>query len=181
MIGTARPGLDLMTRSIALFVSTVSTMLFVHPCQMAPRTRFNMLLHCVIRISPLGPGGPSVEDADISESTDANAPGDAIVMSAGYRLDCWLVNCFELLCGIGEYDVSSICAHSALFDRDLLPLTLSDMGGSGCCGWLQFVTLGAGPVAPPINMRERTVMLGEVGWCMSGLHTLSRDHWKSCR
>ena len=128
-----------------------------------------------------------------------------------------LLNCFELLCGVGGYDMSSICAHPGLFDRSLLPPALSDMGtlvvagvrsdvcgaallwggdlvrassrlmmsydtgdgdgrcfpmamaarsrtgGSGCCGWLQFVTRGARPVAPPINIRERTVVLNRRG------------------
>ena len=31
------------------------------------------------------------------------------------------MNCFELLCGIGGYDVSSIRSHPGLFDRSLLP------------------------------------------------------------
>ena len=39
-----------------------------------------------------------------------------------------LVNCFELLCGIGGYDVSSIWDHPGLFDRRLLPPALTDMG-----------------------------------------------------
>ena len=39
-----------------------------------------------------------------------------------------LVNCFELLWGIGGYDVSSIWAHSGLFDRSLLPPALFDRG-----------------------------------------------------
>ena len=40
--------------------------------------------HCVVRISPPGPGGPGVKDGDVSESTDVNAPGGALVMSIGY-------------------------------------------------------------------------------------------------
>ena len=38
--------------------------------------------------------------------------------------------------------------------RDRFPVTTaarSLTGGSKCCGWLQFVTRGAGPVAPPIS------------------------------
>ena len=37
---------------------------------------------------------------------------------------------------------------------DRFPVTMATRsltGGSGCCGWLQFVTRGAGPVAPPIS------------------------------
>ena len=41
-----------------------------------------------------------------------------------------------------------------------LPLT----GGSRRCGWLQFVKQGAGPVAPPISVCARTVVLSHGGW-----------------
>ena len=37
-------------------------------------------------------------------------------------------------------------------DGDQLPVTTAARpltSGSGCCGWLQFVTQGVGPVAPP--------------------------------
>ena len=44
-----------------------------------------------------------------------------------YRLSD-LVNCFELLCGIGGYDVLSMCVPPGLFDRGLLQPALSDMG-----------------------------------------------------
>ena len=44
-----------------------------------------------------------------------------------YRLSD-LLNCFELLCGIGGYDVSPIWVHPGLFDRGLLPPALFDMG-----------------------------------------------------
>ena len=37
-------------------------------------------------------------------------------------------------------------------------------GGSGCSGWLQFMTQGTGPLAPPISMRALTVMLVHGGW-----------------
>ena len=36
-------------------------------------------------------------------------------------------------------------------------------GGSRCFHWLCFVRQGAGPVAPPINGRERTVLLNQRG------------------
>ena len=81
----------------------------------------------MVRISPPGPGGPSVEDGDVSESTDANAPGDAIVMSAGFRkittetldeLCMWRVNsrsgsrmCYEL-------------SHSVLCDEGVIAFIL---------------------------------------------------------
>ena len=84
------PGLDSMTRSTAWFVST---MLFVCPGRMArvaPVMRTaspgsNMPLHCGVRILPQGPGGPSVKDGDVSASTVANVPEDALAMSKGYR------------------------------------------------------------------------------------------------
>ena len=52
-------------------------------------------------------------------------------------------------------------------DGDRLPLTTADRllaGGSGCCGWLQFVMQGAAPLAPPISVRARTVAPGHGGW-----------------
>ena len=71
-----------------------------------------MPLHWVVRVSPPKPGNPGIEDGNVSESTDANAPRDAIVMSAGCRkivtetldeLCMWQVNpwsgsriCYEL-------------------------------------------------------------------------------------
>ena len=42
-----------------------------------------------------------------------------------------LVNCFKPLCGIGGYDVSSICAHPGLFDQGLLAPALFN-GDIGC-------------------------------------------------
>ena len=56
-------------------------------------------------------------------------------------------------------------------DGDRLPVTTVARplaGGSGCCGWLQFVTQGAGPLAPPISVRTRTIVPGSCpvmeGW-----------------
>ena len=68
-------------------------------------------------------------------------------------------------------------------DGDWLPVTTATRlltGGSGCCGLLKLVTRGA--VAPPINMRARTVVLSREAWSyVSGLCTLGRDQLKSCR
>ena len=50
-----------------------------------PRTGSDTPLHFVVRISPPGAGGPSVEDGDVSESSDVNVPVDMIVISAGCR------------------------------------------------------------------------------------------------
>ena len=66
----------------------------------------------MVRISPPGPGGPSVKDGDVSEGADANAPRDVIVVLAGCpeiatetldKLCMWRVNprsgsrkCYEL-------------------------------------------------------------------------------------
>ena len=47
-------------------------------------------------------------------------------------------------------------------DGDRLPVTTATRtltGGSRCCDWLQFMMQGAGPVAPPISVHARTVML----------------------
>ena len=44
-----------------------------------------------------------------------------------YRLSD-LVNHFELVCGVGGYDVSSIRAYPGLFEWGLLQLALFDMG-----------------------------------------------------
>ena len=41
--------------------------------------------------------------------------------------------------------------------------TCSLTGSSECCGWLQFMTRGAGPVDPPIGTRVRTVIPGNRG------------------
>ena len=52
-------------------------------------------------------------------------------------------------------------------DGDRLPVTMAARpvaGGSRCCGWLQFVTQGAGLLAPPISVRAHTIVLGHGGW-----------------
>ena len=52
-------------------------------------------------------------------------------------------------------------------DGDWLPVTTAALpltGGSGHCGWLQFVKQGVGPVAPPISVCARTVVLSHGGW-----------------
>ena len=52
-------------------------------------------------------------------------------------------------------------------DGDRLPVTMAactQTGGVVCCGWLQFVTRGGGPMAPPISVRARTVVLSYGGW-----------------
>ena len=52
-------------------------------------------------------------------------------------------------------------------DGDQLPVTTATCtltGGFVCCGWLQFVTCGAGPMAPPISGRARTVVISYGGW-----------------
>ena len=52
-------------------------------------------------------------------------------------------------------------------DGDWLPVTMAMhplAGGSGCCGWRQFVTQGAGPLDHPISVRTRTVIPGHGGW-----------------
>ena len=49
---------------------------------------------------------------------------------------------------------------------DRLPVTMAACpltGGFVCCDWLQFVTLGAEPVAPPISVRAHTVVLWRLG------------------
>ena len=49
---------------------------------------------------------------------------------------------------------------------DQFPMTTtarSLTGGSKCCGWLQFMTRGAGHVAPPIGMQECIVDLSQGG------------------
>ena len=196
-----------MIRSTALFMSTVSTMLFMYPGRMAsamttarvgpgpmhrytvgfiyyhrvPGLRMVMLLRVLLRTLPgldcwliFSQGCASVLYQDFAPKMDLNLI---------YRLSD-LVNCFERMCGIGVYDASSVCAHPGLFDRGLWPFSVcailrlimsnvmgdgdcvpvatparSQTGGSRCFGWLQFVTQGAVPVAPPINGRERTVML----------------------
>ena len=46
-------------------------------------------------------------------------------------------------------------------DGDWFPLTTaarSRGGGSGCCGWLQFMSRGTEPVSPPINEHSRTIV-----------------------
>ena len=61
---------------------------------------------------------------------------------------------------------SSLMMSDDTGDRDWFPLTTaarSRDGGSGRCGWLQFVPQGAGPVSPPINEHSRTVVLNRKG------------------
>ena len=84
VMDTARSELDPKTRS---------TVLFVHPGWMAredlamgtARLGPNTPFHCIVRIIPLGPGGPSVGDGDVPGSIVTNIPGDELVMSIGYR------------------------------------------------------------------------------------------------
>ena len=71
------------------------------------------------------------------------------------------------VCEVGLFcAVDSVCFDSDLVmsdvmgDGDEIPMTTaarSRGSGSGCCGWLKLVSQGAGPVAPPINERWRTV------------------------
>ena len=91
VIRKALPGLNPMTRSTVLFVY-LGRMVWVAPAMRTARLGSDLPLHCVVHILPQGPdilpqgpGGPGVKDGDVSGTTVANAPGDALAMSIGYR------------------------------------------------------------------------------------------------
>ena len=70
-------------------------------------------------------------------------------------------------------------------DGDGIPMTTSARswgGESGCSEWLQFVSQGVGPMAPPIRARLNTVVFSRVGgWCIPGLCTLGENQLESCK
>ena len=83
-----------------------------------------------------------------------------ILVAAGVHFDVY----GPVLCPGGD----SVRARSYLLvagdpsDGDQLPVTTAMRPltcGFVCCGWLQFVTRGTGPVAPPISGRACTVVL----------------------
>ena len=70
-------------------------------------------------------------------------------------------------------------------DGDWFPLTTaarSRGGGSGCCGWLQFMSQGTEPVPPPISEHLRTVVPdrkgGVRGVCQDCVHSAGNS-WSS--
>ena len=134
-----------MTRSTALFVSTLSTMLFVYPGghgdeDSPPRIGSNTPLHCVLCISPPGPGGPGVKDGDVSKNTDANAPGDALVMSIGYReiaTETLDELCMSRVNPRSRLKMCDELSHSVLCDVGVIALGgggwLGSIAGPGMC------------------------------------------------
>ena len=80
---------------------------------------------------------------------------------------------------------SSLMMSDDTGDGDWFPLTTaarSRGGGSRCCGWLHFVSQGAGLcLLQSTSIRAPSSSTEEAGWCMSGLCTLSGDQLKFCR
>ena len=57
------------------------------PCDEDSSTRAepDKLFHCIVRMIPQGPGGPSSRDGDDPESIVIQIPGDVLALSVGFR------------------------------------------------------------------------------------------------